>query len=314
MPAAIRTFNRTRPRAATCTRAQPSRPNASTRAALESAAKKAFRAKVRRQAGDIDLGAVQEHRDYCEQFGVELAGPKLQYVPNNPDRGRYYVVSHQPLPGSTRKYFRYVSPPLSRTVLRILEDWRIARELQDEGRRPLNLGIDFRPLGTAAFLRTLGLAPRGPVRRLASPPAALMREPSPEDDIVIVDKPLINPTVRLASTNVIDLTQPGHTLRVYYYYENDEAPLILELRAPFPNAAIRIEVQILTFSDPWNRTWHSATLGRFILPSYTRGIVLARKGVVVHHGSFRKHHIWAFKGAVPPSPEKESVDVIVIDD
>ena len=56
------------------------------------------------------------------------------------------------------------------------------------------------------------------------------------------------------------------------------------------------EVQILTYSDPWRRSWHNARLGGFVFPPNTRGVVFARKDVVVCHGSFRKNHIWAYHG------------------
>ncbi|VDB87200.1 unnamed protein product [Peniophora sp. CBMAI 1063] len=149
--------------------------SARARRELEVQANVQFRSIVRRAAHRMDVALVDQLRLECELHGVQLIGPRLQYRAHDPNRGRYYVVSSAPYPGRKRKMFRYVSGPLPALKIQELEDARIARELQDEGLRPVHLGMAVRtcssslltslmfivaqhmPLGHNAFMRALGL-------------------------------------------------------------------------------------------------------------------------------------------------------------
>ncbi|VDB87208.1 unnamed protein product [Peniophora sp. CBMAI 1063] len=259
-----------------------SHPKLSARARneLETKANTEFRSVVRRRAHRIKLWLVAAIRQQCEHAGVELIGPRLQYRADDPNRGRYYVTS-VPLPGSTRKMFRYVSDPLSPRRLMELEDWRVAREYQDEGLRPIRLGLSNVPLGTTSFLRSLGLEkystrsrrrpgiPHVPetIRRTGARTSAPTRAtpsrgrasqartlPSRRSASieVIGHRRARSPSLEVIDapprTPVVDLTLTPRSLRVVYYASLSAQPQRLDLEQAFRGAVYDLK----SYAPQWN--------------------------------------------------------------
>ncbi|KZV64555.1 hypothetical protein PENSPDRAFT_690646 [Peniophora sp. CONT] len=247
--------------------------SARARQELESQANAHFRSVVRRRANRIKLGLIAQLRAQCARMGVELIGPRLQYRADDPNRGRYYVVSSAPFPGHRRKMFRYVSDPISALALQELEDARIARELQDEGLRPIRLGISRIPLGNASFLLGLGLdarhIPRSLVRSTVAPRhRTTMREnlrgrtrsqaptappvsrvrPARADSSRRERSPSIEIIDAVVPAPHIDLTSEPSFLKVLYYPALRAAPVELLLEQSFPGAPYRFAA----YASQWN--------------------------------------------------------------
>ncbi|VDB94339.1 unnamed protein product [Peniophora sp. CBMAI 1063] len=311
--------------------------SARARSELVQKANADFRSIVRRAAKPMNLDLIDRLREECDLNGVELIGPILQYRANDPNRGRYFVVSSAPYPGHTRKLFRYVSNPLAARKTQELEDARIARELQDEGLRPISLGIGNIPLGNAAFMRALGLDRRARSRGTIAPSGrstvprgrryrkrAEVAPPSDTRSLRRARSPSIE-ILQAPPRVVLDLTGEPRALRVLFYDIGHAAPQELLLEEAFPGSSYRfskyasqwnsIEVKLsdsvlLLTGTPTAQEWHGCTVGDLAFPPSARRIILARRSLHTSladnlgrlHNSVQSKAAWAYGGQILPVP------------